>query len=238
VSVAIGLDVGTSGVKALAVAEDGEIVGRAEVEYGLSTPKPGWAEQDPEDWWRGTQQALEELRAEDVSGIGLSGQMHGLVALDADESVLRPAILWNDQRTGEQCAEIEERVGLSDLVAATGNRALTGFTAPKLLWLREHAPDVYSGSAQKTTPEVPGTTDSGAPASTTPTPSAPAASGETSDGIPVASCSCPTWPASARRTPTRTPAGRSRGCRCATTAGRSCARCWKASPSGCATPWI
>jgi xylulokinase len=143
VSVAIGLDVGTSGVKALAVAEDGEIVGRAEVEYGLSTPKPGWAEQDPEDWWRGTQQALEELRAEAVSGIGLSGQMHGLVALDADESVLRPAILWNDQRTGEQCAEIEERVGLSDLVAATGNRALTGFTAPKLLWLREHEPDVY-----------------------------------------------------------------------------------------------
>jgi xylulokinase len=141
--VAIGLDVGTSGVKALAVAEDGEIVGRAEVEYGLSTPKPGWAEQDPEDWWRGTQQALEELGADDVAGIGLSGQMHGLVALDADEEVLRPAILWNDQRTGEQCKEIEERIGLPELVAATGNRALTGFTAPKLLWLREHEPDVH-----------------------------------------------------------------------------------------------
>src|SRR4051795_13141505 len=101
-SVAIGFDVGTSGVKALAVSEDGEIVGRAEVEYGLSTPQPGWAEQEPEGWWRGTQQALEELGAEDVAGIGLSGQMHGLVALDGDESVLRPAILWNDQRTGEQ----------------------------------------------------------------------------------------------------------------------------------------
>jgi xylulokinase len=142
-SVAIGLDVGTSGVKALAVAEDGEIVGRAEVGYGLSTPKPGWAEQDPEDWWRGTQQALEELGADDVAGIGLSGQMHGLVALDADERVLRPAILWNDQRTGAECEAIEERIGLSALIAATGNRALTGFTAPKLLWLREHEPDVY-----------------------------------------------------------------------------------------------
>ena len=112
-SVAIGLDVGTSGVKALAVAEDGEIVGRAEVGYGLSTPQPGWAEQDPEDWWRGTQQALEELGADDVAGIGLSGQMHGLVALDAGEQVLRPAILWNDQRTGAECEAIEERIGLA-----------------------------------------------------------------------------------------------------------------------------
>ena len=141
---AVGLDVGTSGVKALAVAEDGEILGRAEVGYGLSTPRPGWAEQDPEDWWRATQQALEELGAREVAGIGLSGQMHGLVALDADERVLRPAILWNDQRTGEQCEEIERRIGLERLIAATGNRALTGFTAPKLLWLREHEPDLYA----------------------------------------------------------------------------------------------
>jgi len=141
--VAIGLDVGTSGVKALAVSEDGELMGRAEVGYELSTPRPGWAEQDPEQWWRGTEQALEALGADDVAGIGLSGQMHGLVALGADEQVLRPAILWNDQRTGEQCEQIEERIGLSSLVAATGNRALTGFTAPKLLWLREHEPEVY-----------------------------------------------------------------------------------------------
>jgi xylulokinase len=143
VSVAVGLDVGTTGVKALAVAEDGEVVGRAEVGYELSTPRPGWAEQDPEDWWRATQEALEGLGADEVSGIGLSGQMHGLVALDADEQILRPAILWNDQRTGEQVREIEERIGLERLIAATGNRALTGFTAPKLLWLREHEPDVY-----------------------------------------------------------------------------------------------
>ena len=142
-SVAIGIDVGTSGVKALAVSEDGEVVGRAELEYGLSTPKPGWAEQDPEDWWRATQEALEQLGADEVAGIGLSGQMHGLVALDADEQVLRPAILWNDQRTGAECEEIERRIGLEQLIAATGNRALTGFTAPKLLWLEQHEPEIH-----------------------------------------------------------------------------------------------
>ncbi|MDP9294870.1 MAG: FGGY family carbohydrate kinase, partial [Actinomycetota bacterium] len=142
-SVAVGLDIGTSGVKALAISEDGEVVGRAEIEYGLSTPRPGWAEQDPEDWWRATEQALAELGRDEVAGVGLSGQMHGLVALDDSGLVLRPAILWNDQRTGVECREIEERVGLDALIAATGNRALTGFTAPKLLWLRRHEPEVY-----------------------------------------------------------------------------------------------
>ena len=142
-SVAVGLDVGTSGLKALAVAEDGEIVGRAEREYGLSTPQPGWAEQDPEDWWHATEAALADLGVDAVSGIGLSGQMHGLVALDADEAVLRPAMLWNDQRTGAECEEIEERIGLEALIAATGNRALTGFTAPKLLWLEKHEPEIH-----------------------------------------------------------------------------------------------
>src|SRR3954467_10954278 len=140
---AIGIDVGTSGVKALAVSEDGEVVGRAELEYGLSTPKPGWAEQDPEDWWRATSEARGRLGADEVAGVGLSGQMHGLVALDADEQVLRPAILWNDQRTGAECEEIEERIGLSELIAATGNRALTGFTAPKLLWLEKDEPEIH-----------------------------------------------------------------------------------------------
>jgi xylulokinase len=143
VSTAIGIDVGTTGVKALAVSEDGEVVGRAELGYGLSTPKPGWAEQDPEDWWRAASAALEQLDADDVAGVGLSGQMHGLVALDADDAVLRPAILWNDQRTAAECEEIESRIGLSELIAATGNRALTGFTAPKLLWLEKHEPDVH-----------------------------------------------------------------------------------------------
>jgi xylulokinase len=140
----VGLDVGTSGVKALAVsAEGGAVVGRAEHGYPLSTPRPGWAEQDPEDWFEACQASLAELDAGDAP-IGFSGQMHGLVCLDAHGRVIRPAILWNDGRTGEQCAEIERRVGLDRLIELTGNRALAGFTAPKLLWLREHEPDAYA----------------------------------------------------------------------------------------------
>ena len=138
----VGLDVGTTGVKALAVAPDGDVLASAEEEYPLSTPQPGWAEQDPEDWWRASAGALARLGAEPTR-VGLSGQMHGLVCLDERGQVLRPAILWNDQRTAAECAEIEERVGLERLIALTGNRALTGFTAPKLLWLRRHEPDVY-----------------------------------------------------------------------------------------------
>src|ERR671915_516725 len=140
----VGLDVGTSGVKALALSRRGEIVARAEREYTLSTPRPGWSEQDPEDWWRATEAALAALGVDEVAGIGLSGQMHGLVVLDERDRVLRPAILWNDQRTAAECAEIEARVGLARLVELTGNRALTGFTAPKLLWIRNHEPDVYA----------------------------------------------------------------------------------------------
>jgi xylulokinase len=142
VSRLVGIDVGTSGVKALALSESGEVVGRAEREYPLSTPRPGWAEQDPEDWWRASEAALEELG--DRDGLGFSGQMHGLVVLDEHDRVIRPAILWNDQRTAAECAEIEERVGLERLIELTGNRALTGFTAPKLLWLRRHEPDAYA----------------------------------------------------------------------------------------------
>jgi xylulokinase len=138
----IGLDVGTTGVKALAVTPTGEVVASVEEEYELSTPQPGWAEQDPQDWWRASEAALERLGARDAR-VGLSGQMHGLVCLDEEGHVLRPAILWNDQRTAAECAEIEERVGLERLIALTGNRALTGFTAPKLLWLRRHEPEVY-----------------------------------------------------------------------------------------------
>lgn len=139
----VGLDVGTSGVKAVAVSGSGEVLARAERTYPLSTPQQGWAEQDPEDWWRAAEQALADLRVEPAS-LGLSGQMHGLVVLDREEQVLRPAILWNDQRTAAECAEIEERLGLERLVSLTGNRALTGFTAPKLLWVRRHEPEVYA----------------------------------------------------------------------------------------------
>src|ERR687893_167446 len=122
----IGLDIGTTAVKALAVNEDdGAIVARCEVGYPLSTPRPGWAEQDPEDWWRATEEALAGLGVREVAGIGLSGQMHGLVALDGSER----------------------------LVELTGNRALTGFTAPKLLWLRRHEPESYARIAHVLLPK-------------------------------------------------------------------------------------
>lgn len=148
----VGLDVGTTGVKALALSPEGEVLARAEEEYDLSTPRPGWAEQDPEAWWRAAERALAALGAEPAS-IGLSGQMHGLVVLDEQARVLRPAILWNDQRTELECAEIEERVGLARLVQLTGNRALAGFTAPKLLWLRRHEPDVFGRIAHVLLPK-------------------------------------------------------------------------------------
>lgn len=148
----VGLDVGTTGVKALALSPEGEVLARAEEEYELSTPRPGWAEQDPEDWWRAAERALAALGTEPDS-IGLSGQMHGLVVLDERDRVLRPAILWNDQRTELECAEIEERVGLERLVQLTGNRALTGFTAPKLLWLRRREPEVFGRIAHVLLPK-------------------------------------------------------------------------------------
>jgi xylulokinase len=154
-STLIGIDVGTSGVKGLAIDSEGTVLARAEAGYPLSTPRPGWAEQDPEDWWRATRLVLARLHttAGPAAGIGLSGQMHGLVALDADDRVLRPAILWNDQRTAAECQQIEETVGRERLIELTGNRALTGFTAPKLLWLRRHEPDVYARIARIALPK-------------------------------------------------------------------------------------
>ncbi len=138
----VGLDVGTTGVKAIAITPEGDVVASAEEGYPLGTPHPGWSEQDPEDWLRASETALARLGV-DTQRVGYSGQMHGLVCLDERDRVLRPAILWNDQRTAAECAEIEERIGLERLIALTGNRALPGFTAPKLLWLRRHEPDVY-----------------------------------------------------------------------------------------------
>jgi len=143
VTLLAGIDVGTTGVKAVAITPDGEVVATEEEGYPLSTPRPGWSEQDPEDWWRAAQAVIDRLPSREVR-LGFSGQMHGLVCLDGRDRVLRPAILWNDQRTGAECAEIEERLGLERLIALTGNRALPGFTAPKLLWLRRHEPDVYA----------------------------------------------------------------------------------------------
>ncbi len=148
----VGLDVGTTGVKALAISPEGDVLASAEEHYALSSPQPGWSEQDPEDWVQASEAALAALGVE-APRIGLSGQMHGLVCLDERGDVLRPAILWNDQRTAAECAEIEERVGLEQLIALTGNRALTGFTAPKLLWLREHEPNVYARVARIVLPK-------------------------------------------------------------------------------------
>ena len=149
----VGIDVGTTGVKAIAIDRRGEVLARAERGYPLSTPRPGWSEQDPEDWRRAAEAALADLGVGEIAGIGLSGQMHGLVVLDAAGRVIRPAILWNDQRTGAECAEIEERVGLERLIGLTGNRALTGFTAPKLLWLRNHEPEAYARIARVLLPK-------------------------------------------------------------------------------------
>jgi xylulokinase len=140
----IGLDVGTSSAKGVAIDAAGRVVARAERGYPLSTPRPGWAEQDPDDWWTAAQAVLDELGADHADGIGLTGQMHGLVVLGADDRPLRPAILWNDGRSQPQCDALIDELGLERIVALSGNRPLAGFTAPKLRWLAENEPDVHA----------------------------------------------------------------------------------------------
>ena len=145
--VTLGIDVGTSGTKTVAIDETGRILAGASAEYPCAHPKPGWSEQDPELWWAATRETIHAvldkagLKPGDIAGVGLSGQMHGSVFLDAGGKVIRPALLWNDQRTGAECAEIEERAGGREaLIRLVANRALTGFTAPKILWTRRHEP--------------------------------------------------------------------------------------------------
>ncbi len=148
-SIVLGLDVGTSGTKAVAINASGRPVASALVEYPLLTPKPGWAEQPPAEWKRAALEALTMLAHSpnvdpaEVKGLGLTGQMHGSVFLDQDHRVLRNAILWCDQRTAKQCEYITEKVGARRLIEMVCNPALTGFTAPKILWLRDNEPDVY-----------------------------------------------------------------------------------------------
>ncbi len=152
----IGLDIGTSGARAVAVNESGEVVAEAAQGYPLLSPQPGWTEQNPEDWWLASRKVLSEVAATakgKVEGIGLTGQMHGSVFLDADDQVIRPALLWNDQRTAEQCIEITDRLGRDRLLAIAGNPALTGFQAPKLLWLREAEPANYKQVAHVLLPK-------------------------------------------------------------------------------------
>jgi xylulokinase len=144
----LGIDIGTSGTKVLAVDETGKIAATAGAEYPLLTPRPLWAEQHPQDWWKATcdcvRKILQTIPAEEIAGIGLSGQMHGLVMLDEKNEVLRPAILWCDQRTAAQCEWITQKVGASTLVEETCNPVLTGFTAPKIVWTRDNEPEVFA----------------------------------------------------------------------------------------------
>src|SRR5947199_4251538 len=150
----LGLDLGTTGVKAaLFAAEDGHLLSTAFVDYPLYHPHPGWAEQNPAEWWQAILSAVrtclirgatQGAQVSDVRGVGLSGQMHGVVLLDAEQRVLRPCIIWADQRSEAQCRWMTERVGASRLIEYVSNPALTGFTAPKLLWIRENEPEIFA----------------------------------------------------------------------------------------------
>lgn len=146
----IGIDSSTTATKAQLVDKTGAVVAVASSEYDFDTPEPLWTEQSPELWWTATKEAVSGVLAQagvtgaDVAAVGLTGQMHGLVLLDAAGNSLRPAILWNDQRTGAECDEIRDRVGKERLIRITGNDALTGFTAPKILWVRNNEPEVFA----------------------------------------------------------------------------------------------
>lgn len=143
----IGLDIGTGGAKGLLVDPEGRVLARATASYPLYTPRPGWSEQDPGDWWEAAVRVLWELSRQAqgrIAGVGLTGQMHGAVFLDGKLEVIRPAILWNDARTGEECRQIEARIGSERLRKITGNPALAGFQAPKVLWLRKNELENFS----------------------------------------------------------------------------------------------
>jgi xylulokinase len=150
----IGIDASTTATKALLINESGAVVETVSAEYSYETPRPLWSEQSPELWWHGTIESIRGVMAkagiprEDVKGLGLTGQMHGLVLLDKDGKVLRPAILWNDQRTAVECDQIRAAIGKEKLIQITGNDALTGFTAPKILWVKNNEPEIYARIAQ------------------------------------------------------------------------------------------
>jgi xylulokinase len=149
-SLVLGIDSSTTATKAILTDRTGAVRGVASASYGYESPKPLWTEQDPGLWWEGTVAAVREVmernsvKSEDVSAVGLTGQMHGSVLLDGSGEVVRPAILWNDQRTETECAEIRRRIGPERLIEITGNDALAGFTAPKLLWVQRNEPENWS----------------------------------------------------------------------------------------------
>jgi len=144
----LGIDVGTSGTKTLVMSADGAVITSATAEYPLSVPQNGWAEQDPLDWADAAAQTIRDVLktvpANDIAGVGLTGQMHGLTALDKDNKPIRPALLWCDQRTAKECDEINAIIGEKRLIELTANPALTGFTSPKILWMRNNEPDLYA----------------------------------------------------------------------------------------------
>ena len=144
----IGIDLGTSAVKLLLMDEDGSIHKIVSKEYPLYFPRPGWAEQNPEDWYAQTVEGIKELTSEceksRISGISFGGQMHGLVALDEDDRVIRPAILWNDGRSADQTEYLNNVVGKVKLSKYTGNIAFAGFTAPKILWMKDNEPENFA----------------------------------------------------------------------------------------------
>ncbi len=147
----IGIDVGTSGTKSVLFDTCGSVIASATAEYPLHQPQNGWAEQNPADWWQATCTTLKKITAHaadgKIVGMGLSGQMHSLVLLDRNNAVIRPAILWCDQRTGTECREIEAAVGRERLVEITGNPALPGFTVSKLMWVKKHEPESFAKCA-------------------------------------------------------------------------------------------
>ena len=144
----IGIDIGTSSVKAIAIDEKGSVVKSVSREYPIYFPKPLWSEQNPEDWWQqsiaGLKELIEDLDKSEVRAISFSGQMHGLVMLDEKDEVIRPAILWNDQRTEKECRYLNDEIGQAVISGWTGNLALTGFTAPKVLWVKKNEPENFS----------------------------------------------------------------------------------------------
>jgi xylulokinase len=146
----LGIDVSTTGSKALLIDSSGAVAATASAPHSLQTPKPLWSEQNPEEWWTASCAAVRQalstagVGGEAIAAVGLTGQMHGLVLLDTDGNALRPAILWNDQRTAAQCDEIRSRLGKDRLIQITGNDALTGFTAPKILWVQQNEPAAYA----------------------------------------------------------------------------------------------
>jgi len=147
----LGIDIGTGGSRAVIIDEEGKVAASATEEHAaFASPQIGWAEQDPRDWWRASVAAIRkvlasvEFGANQIAAISFSGQMHGSVLLDQNDTVLRPALLWCDQRTEKQCREITEKIGAEQLIKLVSNPAITGFTLPKLLWVRENEHEVWA----------------------------------------------------------------------------------------------